>query len=98
MRCTSVGVSLTAVLCYAIVCGTPRFSFPQVKAALLRIEGESARPLHLESRGIRTTPAHSSLVYGHSIYSPKRYGRILYELFLSSCILCWRVASERVES
>jgi hypothetical protein len=34
MRYTSVGVSLTAVLWYAIICGTPRCSFPQGEDAL----------------------------------------------------------------
>jgi DMSO/TMAO reductase YedYZ molybdopterin-dependent catalytic subunit len=56
MRCTSVGVSLIAVLCYAIVCATSRFSFSQAEDALLRIEGESARPLTLSRAAFAQLP------------------------------------------
>jgi hypothetical protein len=56
MRYTSVGVSLTAVLCYAIICGTPRCSFPQGEDALLRIDGENARPLTLSRAAFAQLP------------------------------------------
>jgi DMSO/TMAO reductase YedYZ molybdopterin-dependent catalytic subunit len=56
MRYTSVGVSLTAVLCYAVICGTPRCSFPQGEDALLRIDGENARPLTLSRAAFAQLP------------------------------------------
>jgi hypothetical protein len=56
MRSTSVGLSMTAVLCYAIVCGAPRFSFPQAEETLLRIEGESVRPLALSGAALAQRP------------------------------------------
>ena len=56
MRYTSVGVPLTAVLCYAIICGTPRFSLPQGEEALLRIDGESARPLTVSRAAFAQLP------------------------------------------
>jgi molybdopterin-dependent oxidoreductase-like protein protein len=56
MRSTSVSLSMTAVLCYAIVCGAPRFSFPQGEETLLRIEGESVRPLALSGAALAQRP------------------------------------------
>lgn len=56
MRSTSVGVALAAVLCYAIVCGTPRCAFPQAEEVLLRIEGESTRPLTVSRAAFAQLP------------------------------------------
>src|SRR2546429_3577351 len=47
MHYASMVLYVTAVLCLPVVCGTPILSFPQAGETLLRVGGETARPLTL---------------------------------------------------